>query len=609
MTRPEDALAAPEEPADLLLTNARIYTSDARRPNASAVAIRGKTIVFVGESRDRAVASLVGARTRVVDVRGRAIVPGIVDAHTHPSLVLTRWHLALPAGGDVRGQLRHLQAYAEEHPPAEVPFIYAEYYDSDGVWGPGGPSAAIIDEYVSDRPVLMQDSSDHAATINTRMLELLEVDASTPIAPNPNDHAMQFERGADGVTPTGHVLEGAWTLFADRMWQKIGWAPPTRATPELLSTFIDALSSQGVSALFDAITDEHLLGSAAELERRGRLNMHYHGAVQFSSLDDLSDAISEVRRLEARFGSPLIRVNALKLFLDGTNEIGTSSVLEPFALEGHEHDHGVLRMGRDDLVEAMRILNGERIDLHLHVVGDNGFRVALDAVEQARATAGAAWALQVTLAHAELVDPEDMKRVAGLGVFINWTCHWSGGYFGLGAAAWLGWDRFVRMYQFNAIIRSGGVVSYGSDVVSDYEAHRADPYFGMQIAHTRLDPEETLGPSRGTVPGTSMREAPDARISREDLLDGYTRNGALQLRLGDRLGSIEEGKHANLAILNQDPMTVDPDRIRDTAPDAVLFEGALIRGEFPDLPDVSDPHRSAGGRKRTRGTAGAEGDE
>jgi predicted amidohydrolase YtcJ len=269
-------------------------------------------------------------------------------------------------------------------------------------------------------------------------------------------------------------------------------------------------------------------------------------------------------------------VDTLKLFLDGTNEFGTGALLDP--LNTNDEDHGLLRMSEDDLTTAMQKLDVEGLDLHIHVVGDRGFRTALNAAERARAERGHAWRIQVTLAHDELIDPSDMPRVGGLGVMLNWSPHWSGGMFGVAAAEHLGWERFNRMYQFNPVISSGGTVTYGSDVVTQYEAHRADPFFGMQVGHTRVDPQYPMRPGPGTVEGTQIREPMSARLSLEELLHGYTLSGAVQLRLADQMGSIEVGKSANLVVLDADLFEVSADKIRNVEPVAVLFEGRLVHG-------------------------------
>jgi predicted amidohydrolase YtcJ len=565
-----------ERQAATILDGARVYTGDDDRSQASVVAIRGKEIVYVGERDDGSWRELIGPDTSVVDLDGRTIIPGLVDSHTHPELVaLSSWHVSLPPSDDLNTILDFLREYAADHPVSDAPFIYAEYYPSDMDWGPDGPTAAAIDRAVSDRPVLLQDFSDHASTVNSKMLELMGVDERTPLQVDPDDPAPRFVRGADGVSPTGWVREEAWSLFADTMYDAIGWRPPEEVTPASLEGYTSFLSSRGVVALLDAMTTSSTLSSAATLDAQGELNLHFHGARVFSSLDNLDASIADVRAWQAEFGGPHVTVDTLKLFLDGTNEFGTGAVLDPL-LTGDD-DHGLLRMSEDDLTTAMQRLAAEGLDLHIHVVGDRGFRTALNAVERARAERGDAWRIQVTLAHDELIDPSDMPRIAGLGVILNWSPHWSGGMFGVAAAEHLGWERFNRMYQFNPVITSGGTVTY-SDVVTQYEANRADPFFGMQIGHTRIDPQYPLQPGPGTVEGTQVREPMSARLSLEDLLQGYTLNGAKQLRLADRIGSIEVGKSANLVVLDSDLFDVPVDKIQNLEPVAVLFEGRVVHG-------------------------------
>jgi predicted amidohydrolase YtcJ len=567
------------ERADTILKDARVYTGNDDQPRASVVAIRDKEIVSVGEVGDGSWQDLVGVGTNVVDLDGRTIIPGLVDSHTHPELVaLSSWHISLPPIDDLNTILDFLRGYAADHPVRDVPFIYAEYYPSDMDWGPDGPTAAAIDSAVSDRPVLLQDFSDHASTVNSKMLELMGVDEHTPMQVDPDDPAPRFVRGPDGVSPTGWVREEAWSRFADTMYDAIGWRPPEEVTPESLEGYTSFLSSRGVVALLDAMTTRSTLASAATLDAQGKLNLHLHGARVFSSLANLDASIADVRAWQAEFRGPHVTVDTLKLFLDGTNEFGTGAVLEPLITNEDDDDHGLLRMNEDDLTTAMQRLDAEGLDLHIHVVGDRGFRTALNAVDRARENRRDAWRIQVTLAHDELIDPSDMPRVAGLGVVLNWSPHWSGGMFGVAAAEHLGWDRFNRMYQFNPVISSGGTVTYGSDVVTQYEAKRADPFFGIQVGHTRVDPQYPMQPGPGTVEGTQIREPMSARLSLEDLLHGYTLNGAVQLRLADQIGSIEVGKSANLVVLDVDLFEVSADEIQNVEPVAVLFEGRLVHG-------------------------------
>lgn len=178
------------------------------------------------------------------------------------------------------------------------------------------------------------------------------------------------------------------------------------------------------------------------------------------------------------------------------------------------------------------------------------------------------------LAHCELVHPDDMHRPAELGIQINWSAHWAGGYFGEAAIEFLGQDRWNTMYDMTKFIETGALVTYSSDVIGVSEELRGNPYFGMQISATRVDLEEPLDSTK--YPG-SVRPPEHAKLSVEDLVKGYTRLGAVPLRLEDRIGTIENGKQANLVVLDKNIFRIPLDEIHTIKPEAVMFEGEFIR--------------------------------
>lgn len=559
--------------AGMVLTNARVYTSDEQRPSASAVIVENGVITYVGSDVDS------GKNTtdlRVYDLGGMTVVPGFIDAHTHPSSVArSDWHVRLPWTTDVGEILRFIREYAAAHPPAEAPFLYFEYYPT-ATFEHSQPTKQLLDSAISDRPCLCQDFSEHEHWVNSKMLELMEVTKDTP---DPVPGLEMFVRDDQGE-PTGLLREGVHRHFLDRMYDKIGWTPPDALTPERLGSVFRFMTEHGVTSLFEAVVDdERALAAVAELDKRGELNMFYEGAVRFRNGSDLPGAIARLKTYQAKYGSPHINLNTLKLFLDGTNESGNSAVLAPMC--GHadapgEGDLGEIAMDTAQLAGCLQLANSERVDVHIHLVGDRAFRVACDAVEQVKTKMpDDQWRIQVTLAHCELVDPADMPRPADLRIFINWTTHWSGGYFGEGAKKHLGEERWNRMYRFNEIAQSGALVTFSSDVVTSYELHRADPLVGMQVAHTRVDPEYPLDPEAYPQ---SMRPEESARLPRDLLLAGYTINAARQLRLDDNVGSLEPGKVANLCVLSDDPLTVKADQLSSVRVQAVLFEGNIVHG-------------------------------
>ncbi|WP_440708164.1 amidohydrolase [Herbiconiux sp. YIM B11900] len=575
----------------LVLTNAIVHTSDPAHPRASTVVIEDSTIAYVGDGDDwQNTAGLP-----VVDLGGRTLTAGFVDSHTHPSMVTqSLWHVRLPWTSDVDDLLAFIRDYAETHPPEEVPFLYFEYYPSE-TFRDREATKELLDSAVSDRPCLCQDFSEHEHWVNSRMIELMGITASTP---DPIPGLEMFVRDEAGE-PTGLLREMVHLHYMDRVYAAIGWTPPHELTPERIAPFFEFMTRHGVTAVFEALVeDEAMVESVAELDRRGELTLHYSGALRFRGRDDLPGVIERLARLQAHHGGRHVRMNTLKLFLDGTNESGNSAVLAPMCVHGDDGDDGDgggrglgLGLGEmslecDELVDCLLLAESHGVDVHIHLVGDRAFRIACDAVEIARrmrraAAGGGAGAGDfrslVTLAHCELIDPADLRRPAELGIIVNWTCHWSGGYFGEGARRHLGDERWNRMYRFTEIADSGAVLAFSSDVVTGYELHRADPLFGMQVARSRIDPEYPLDPERFAG---SVRPGAGDQLRRETLLEGYTIGGARQLGIAATAGSIEVGKCANLVVLSDDPLAEGRDDLSTIAVDAVLFEGRVVSGSL-----------------------------
>ncbi|KAA0092065.1 hypothetical protein CIW49_29960 [Mycolicibacterium sp. P1-18] len=557
----------------MVLTNAKVYTVDGDASTADTVVIEDGLITHVGT----APSWIAERQLPTYDLGGRCVVPGFVDSHTHPSMVSqSSWHVRLPWTTDVDEILRFIREYAEAHPPEEVPFLYFEYYPS-ATFRDCAPTKELLDTAVSDRPCLCQDFSEHEHWVNSKMLELMEITKETP---DPVPGLEMFVRDENGE-PTGLLRELVHLHFVDRLYENIGWTPPHELTAERVGDFFRFMTEHGVTAVFEALVDDdQILDAVAELDRRGELNVYYQGALRFRGADDLPDVIRRLQRLHAQYSSAHVGMTTVKLFLDGTNESGNSAVLAPTCSHASGTHQGDIGMDVDELTECLLTCNREGVDVHVHLVGDRAFRVACDAVEAARArllAEGTPWAIQVTLAHCELVDPADMHRPAELGIMVNWTAHWSGGYFGEGAQKHLGDERWNRMYRFNEMARSGAVLAFSSDVVTGYELHRANPLFGMQVAATRVDPEYPLDPA--VYPG-SVRPTADAALSRELLLAGYTINGARQMRLADRMGSLTVGKVANVTVLSHDLLAVPAGSIGEIKVDAVVFDGNVVAGSL-----------------------------
>ena len=560
-----------------VLRNAKIYTLNEQQPAAEAIVIDGDKVLFVGSDEEAEWGKYAGGSAEIRDLQGKVILPGIIDSHIHPGMCAeSGWHVRLPWTEDPEVLLDFVRKYAEEHPKEEEPFLYFEYYPTS-MFGTKGPTKELLDSAVSDRPCMCQDFGEHLHWYNTKMLEAMGITKDTP---DPVPGLEMFVRDENGE-PTGWGKELVHMHYMDTICEYIGWKPRMDLTPEILEPFFSFLSDSGITAMCDGfIESDEQVESIYKLDQEGKLNVYYDGMVRFWSYEDLPEKIADLRSYAKKFSSRHIKFNTMKLFLDGTNEGGNSAMLTPHLNDPSGKNYGEIKMEADELKKCFLLCNREGLDVHIHMVGDRAFRTGCDAVEAARKEAAEKaepWKIEITFAHCELIDPADMERPAKLGITINWSCHWSGGYFGEEAQEFFGIEKWNGMYQFNPIIKSGALVAFSSDVVTNYELHRANPFFSMQVAATRVDPEFPLDPEK--YPG-SFRPTESAILSVDDLMKGYTINGAKQMHLESEMGSLETGKTANLIIVSDDPYHVPPEKLSEINIEAVLFDGKLIRGEL-----------------------------
>ena len=544
--------------ADLVLKNGRFYTVDTSQPWAQAVAIEGGRLVYVGDADG--VSEFVDADTAVHDLEDRFVLPGIVDSHTHPGLVARSVdYVDLPWTPETKQEMFDvLLAYAEANPEKE--FIVGGRWPT-ALFGEEGPNRQELDAVIADRPVILKDTSGHAQWLNTSALEVLGIDRDTP---DPIPGLSYLYRDADGE-PTGWIKERA-------IDKQLAAAGIGGIDPDSLAGFLDYLAALGVTVMFDAGNSDEGYKAAAILERENRMPLRYEGSYRIETEDQLSGAVAELKRLREIYGGERLRFNTIKIMFDGVSEIRTSAVLEPFL--GEEKYRGKTLVDANRLSDFILELHEEAIDLHLHTVGDNAVRTALDAVEAARAVLGGAPDVRVTLCHLEVIDVSDFDRFRELDIFSNFSPQWHGGHI-QGAQLTLGQQRYDKMFRAQPLIDRNVTVTFSSDITNagKWKTDRASPFFGMQVGHTRVEPE--FGPD------AKIRPPENERLSIADMIRGYTLNGAAQLGMESELGSIEVGKIADLVVLDRNLFEVLPDQIKSARPTAILMEGRLTSGSLP----------------------------
>jgi len=559
-----------QESADLILTGAKIFTSNKQQPWAEAVAIKNGRFIYVGDSTGAT--SFLSDSTNSVDLKGRLVIPGLIDAHAHPGYIDVEHY------GDIsetnEGQmLAAVKKYADEHPDDEWLRLCCWPIDLY-VKGNQGPNKRKLDAVVPDRPVWFVSEWWHSGWLNSKALEVLGVDKNTP---DPKRGVATYVRDENGE-PTGWVKEGAgWQHFAEQFG--INEGAHKKSHEENMLAGLQILSEAGITTLYDAGNfgyEDLVFGFMARLEQEGKLPVRYEGTYQVFTPDRVHLAVSEMKRYRRDYGGERLQFNTVKLFMDGIDQNRSSGLLEPRTDDPVHVSDTMLSV--EELRDFILELSREQFDIHIHTMGDLAVRRVLDAVEKAKDIAKNNFYPRVTIAHLGLIDSADLPRIKELGVICNYTPWWFTTDQNDPLKIWLGDDRYGNMYSPKSLFDLGIDVTFSSDEWWGGELLPTylNPYFGMQVGHTRQYPSEWREEDE------EIRPPENEQLSIEQLIAGYTQNGAYQLRMENEIGSIETGKLADLVVLNDNLFDIDRYEIWKVKPAAVLMEGAIIQGSLPE---------------------------
>ncbi len=542
------------EPADLIITGADVYTVDAVRRWAQAIAVRAGRIAAVGE--ESRIERFAGPETERLHLPGRLIVPGFQDSHCHPPAAgLERLRCDLNDVVDVAEVEGVIANYAREHPDAT--WILGGGWSMETFEG-GTPSKELLDRLVPDRPVFLTNRDGHGAWVNSRALELAGITEDTA---DPADGRIQR---ASGGEPQGTLHEGAMKLV-----EPLAPRPSREELKEGMLLAQAYLHSLGITAWNDAIVGDPLWGDShdiySEMAASGELTAKVVGSLwwrrdageeQVEDLLAMRERVSSGRRFSA---------NAVKIMLDGVIENGTAGMLEPYLdLDGRPGtNRGIDFVDHGSLKGCVTRLDAEGFQVHIHAIGDRAVRGALDAFEAALESNGRN-DHRHHIAHIQVIHPDDIPRFRRLGVVANaqplWACVEP--QMTELTIPVLGPERSAWQYPFRSLHRSGAVLAFGSD----WSVSTANPLLEMEVAVTRIDPLER------------HNEAflPDERIDLAEAVAAFTIGTAFVNHLDSETGSIEEGKYADLAVLDRNIFEPDAGPIGDARVLMTLAEGETV---------------------------------
>lgn len=547
------AAAAAAEPADLVLLHGRIHTQDPHRSVVQAMALRGNTILAVGT--DQEIAAVTGAQTRTVDLRGRVVLPGIIDAHTHPAesaqdLGKCDLHDRTLSVAQIKAQVT---TCLKERPGDAARWFEATQLNPTGV----ELTLADLDSILSSRPMLLSGTDGHTVWANSAALRAAHVTAATRDPPGG-----RIERDAAG-RPTGTLRDNAMDLV-------LANEPAASLDEEAgrLDKAFEAMRAVGITSVQDASVDEHLMQIYKRLYDTHRLNMRVRGCFHLADLHQpagqlIAQAVSF--RDKWAVDPNFLRADAVKIFADGVIEYPTqtAALLEPY-LDANGHptrNRGPSYFTQDNLNRIVSAADAAGLTVHVHAIGDRAVRATLDAFAASRRANGPL-DNRDQIAHLELVSPADFPRFKELGVIANFQLQWAerDDYIVKGTLRYLGPERSRYLYPARSLRDAGARIAGGSDWnVSTFDAFEA-----MEHAITRA-----AGRGKPAL-------LPQQSIGIQDAVDAYTINAAFALRQERTTGSLEPGKRGDFVVLERDVFAIDPHDLHETRVLATYLDGREV---------------------------------
>jgi len=539
------------EPADYLFTNGKVYTVNTAQPWAEAVAVKDNEIVFVGSSK--AAEAYIGEGTKVGDLGGRMLMPGIVESHFHVLLggVATSG-VFITDNSSVEAVLDQIREYATVNPDRKVIFGWGW---AAALFGVEGPTKDLLDRAVPDRPAIIIRGDAHSGWANTKALEAAGVDKNTP---DPAPGAGEFQRDADG-NPTGYLNGGPAGLYM--VAHVNGTVTPETLAPPT-DDLLEAASEQGITTVFDAgnpMAEDAGLEYLMARDRKGTLPVRFFASHLINAAAMAARAADRTLALHERFKGKYLAVNSLKIVVDGVVENRKAAYYDDYL---DVPSKGYLNMSLEETTRLALAMGEAGLDLFMHTLGDRAVTQGLDTAQAAR-EAGF-HNMRITLSHVQGARDEDMPRFKELDVIVNSTGMWFVPH--PPDIEVLGKERYEKQFRFKSLIDQGVLFANSSD----FPAWPViDPFAHLETSMTRAYVGSTAKRYPGILP--PARE----RLDLKEAIAAYTINGAHIVRMEDKVGSIETGKRADLIVLDQNLFDINPKEIHKTQVLLTMMDGKV----------------------------------
>ena len=527
---------------EIVFCNGKVYTADPSVPAADSFTVCGGRIVDVGRGPE----AHPGACR--VDLRGRCVIPGLVDSHCHILSGIQRASMnAVELDSGIRPE--ELGAALSALAPEGADLLTAMGIDLTR----GTFSAANLDGAFPHRPVVVFSADCHALLLNRRAMEQLGIGRETE-DPGGDSYFVRDESGA----PTGLVIE----IPAMMRCTPLITGQADSGNEKALADMLRGYAALGYTTVFDAMSADGRIPDVFPLLRRfdeeGKLTLRLSASFCYRGGEEMdpSEALRLMKELRSGCTSRNLRMDTLKMIADGTLEEHSALLFEPYTDQPQNSGSELIRPV--DMLRMARLAAENGFSIHIHAIGDRAVSRALDTLCALEPSAGTQ-----TIAHNQLYRPEDILRIARAGnIFFQTTPHWMAAddY----TQARLGDVRFLCQFPAGTMRRNHVAVTFGSDTCLDLPG--ANAFEGMYAAAARgIDPDRL-----GFYPPA------EEGLSREEALAAYTIAGARQLGWEQETGSITPGKSADFAVLDRDVLSCPLSELRRPRVLQTWFRGNTV---------------------------------
>lgn len=541
--------------ADFVFRNGRVYTVAGKQEWAKAVAVKGNTITHVGD--EAGAMAMVGPSTRVIDLGGNLLMPGFVEGHIHPffgAFLSSGVNLQVSSKQEA---LAAIATYAKENPDGPI----RGFGWRIDMFGPEGPTRQELDSVLPDRPGFFFAVDAHSMWANSKALEVAGIHRDTP---DPVPGFSYYAKDSKG-DPSGYILEISAMLDVIDAIEPITAESMQRA----LEDWLPKAAAAGITSIFDAGvppvgSQAALLGLYTDIERRGRLPFRVVASYVVKA-PPFDDAVANFAQTRDEIASDLVQVGMIKIMGDGTQGGYTAWLLDPYA--DKPDSIGTSPFTEQQWGRLVGQIDAAGIDMHVHACGERTVRVALDAFEAAIAR-NPARDRRHSIAHLIYVDDADNARFAQLGVGAQFSANWFSADPDtvVNMAVRYGAPRKDNFYRIQDVLGTGGRVSLGTDWPAAGYFSTYKPLESIQIGVTR----QLIG-----TPGAEVLRPVDQKLSAAQAVHANTLGAAYQIRMDDKVGSVEVGKLADLIVLDRNILEGDPHDIHKAAVTMTMMNGQI----------------------------------